>query len=972
MKLNSTAQGQSLTLNKQLDNLMIHQERSSHSALTALSLLSLVLFAGLACQDPPRAFNEGAQPVILPPQAGMMAGETGGEIGGAVAGNEEAGMENAGQDLAGDEMAGETIAGDDVADLGMPDRDAAAFDPIPFAVETRVGERNTEAGIENRVTCQLLDQEAQPISAPNLQIELVPAQGFQRSELGVIGEVARTFEITCVAPEYGLVDSTPALWTVIPSVPVLTFAQVIKEGSAVERIEAGDRVEVKCEAFDAYGNQVEAPFTQRITPEGVGVTRLGGDWRFDRSGLYQVTCEAPGVEEARPAILEVTAGLPRTISISLDPDRPVYRAGQVVTVIPQAFDAQDNPVMDVSYRVWSDPALTTFGTRRFRLDTLGTFTLNAEVTSETEDDEELTASREILVDFGGPGIRCNSPEIGDVVTVAEGGVITLSGQASDLTGVRSLSVDGIDVPFDAEGRFQTQVTAQWGLNIHEVRASDDEGESSAFCAYFATPRTLQEGVPFNDALLLYLGQDVVDDGPPDRPLRSVGDVLRRVINSPGLRDTVHASASAQNPIVPTECRTRVLGICLFRFGVRYEDFGISRDNNLSLTLLDNALRVRVTLRDIAVTARLRGTLSNRATVSTSGITIDITFNAGLGAGGRPNINVRSINEVTVNRLDRDFSGLITGFILELAFSAFEGLIRDTVTDTIRGFLERELDNTLTGLFSDTSVGELGSGFSVSNPLGEDISLQLVSSLNRLDWSPQGIVLGLSSLFDGPNRVALSSPGTPLLPERPLPFPNQDSVGASVQLTLLNQALQALWRAGFFDLDAPGLAASLNAGLPQGSEVTVNLAYPPFVEGVDGQSAVRLAFGPLTATVQYPGFFEEPFPLQLVARLRAGVQLLGERDLSFTGVTVEEIVFSLGSSVPAASRDIIEDLLTQVVQRLADEALNNALPVLPIPELTLPSGFEQFDLPPTTRMGLRSPTLTGDRSLWQLSGQFGEP
>ena len=83
--------------------------------------------------------------------------------------------------------------------------------------------------------------------------------------------------------------------------------------------------------------------------------------------------------------------------------------------------------------------------------------------------------------------------------------------------------------------------------------------------------------------------------------------------------------------MPTECRTRVLGVCLFRFGVRYENFEISRNNELGLTLLDRALRVRISLKNIAVTARLRGTLSNRARIGTSGITIDLTFNTELGA-----------------------------------------------------------------------------------------------------------------------------------------------------------------------------------------------------------------------------------------------------------------------------------------------------------------------------------------------------
>ena len=935
----------------------------AYFTLIGLSYFLLVT----ACQEPPRVINDGSQTLIAP--------NTSGDIGGSeMAGAELAGNELNDSGFVGTETDGMDLSSDAVIneepDMALA-RDAAVFDPIPFAVETRVGERNTEAGLENRVTCQLLDQEAQAIAAPDLRIEIVPSQGFQATDVGVVGEVARTYEITCVAPEYGLVDSSPALWTVTPSQAKLTLAQLSQDGEAVERISAGAFVDVDCEAFDAYGNSVSAVFTEKVEPAVLGVQQIGARWRFNRSGQYEVTCETPGADENRPVLIEVESGLPRRLTLNLSPDRPIYRVGQIVSVIPQAFDAQDNPVSQVDYEVSSDPLLSPFGTRRFRLDQLGRYTLSATVRSATENDQELSVSKEILVDFAGPGIRCFTPEEGELVLIDDGGQVTLTGQASDFSGVQSITIDGRSVNFDQDGRFQAEVNAQWGLNIHEIIASDESGESSAFCAYFAASSFLNEGSILNDALILFLGQDIVDDGAPDQPLQSIGDVLRRVVNSPGLRDNVHAAAGAQNPLVPTECRTRVLGVCLFRFGVRYENFEISRNNELSLTLLDRALRVRVELKDIAVSARLRGTLGNRARVSTSGITMDLTFNTELGVGGRPNISLRSLNEVTINRLDSDFSGFITGFLLELAFSAFEGLIRDTVTDAIRDFLQSELDNTLTGLFSDSSIGDLGTGFSISHPLGGDLTFQLLSRLNRFDWSPQGIVLGLGTQFDGPQNIALDTPGIPLLPMDDLPFPNGQAIGASVQLGVLNQALFQLWQAGFFDINDQGLAQSLDLGLPDGAEVTLNVAYPPFVEGIEDSSSLKVALGPLTATVLYPGFFEEPFPIQLVAKLNARVSLQGERDLSFDGVEIERIIFSLGSSVPASARSILEDVLRDVVQNLVDDALNSALPSLPLPELTIPTGFEEFNLPPSIRLGLRSPNLSGARSLWYLTGSFGE-
>ena len=43
--------------------------------------------------------------------------------------------------------------------------DSAVFPEIPFSIETRIGERRTRAGIENRVTRQVLNQVGEPIEA---------------------------------------------------------------------------------------------------------------------------------------------------------------------------------------------------------------------------------------------------------------------------------------------------------------------------------------------------------------------------------------------------------------------------------------------------------------------------------------------------------------------------------------------------------------------------------------------------------------------------------------------------------------------------------------------------------------------------------------------------------------------------------------------------------------------------------------
>ncbi len=427
-----------------------------------------------------------------------------------------------------------------------------------------------------------------------------------------------------------------------------------------------------------------------------------------------------------------------------------------------------------------------------------------------------------------------------------------------MLGVQSLSVDGQAVNLDQNGHFSTMVRGNWGLNVHEIVASDGINESSTFCAFFAAETFATERQKLNGMLSLFLGQNSVDDGGPEIPLRSVGDVLRRVVNSQGLVDAVNQAARARNPIVPEECRLRVLGWCVFSFGATFEGFGVSNQNQLGFTMLDDGIQIRATLRDIWVETAFQGTLTNRGRISASFITVDISFNATYGFGGRPQINVRSINEVSVGDLNANFSGWLTGWILELAFNAFEGLIRNTIVEQIRNFLSRELDRTLTELFGNIEVGAFEQGIDIPNLLGTyALRLQLLAEMNQLKFSPQGILIEIGTKFDvvrndGNPNLPQRGIGIPLLPENPPPFPSADAIGGAVKINLINQALFALWRGGFFDIQDSGLVESLGADLPAGTELLMTLPAPPLVEGVDGQSAVKVTIGPFYAKIKYPG------------------------------------------------------------------------------------------------------------------------
>ena len=351
---------------------------------------------------------------------------------------------------------------DSEADTAPPipdaEPDSAQFEVIPFAVETRVGERRTEAGIENRITCQVLDQVGEPISAVNARPEIHPEHGFERTDLGAIGELARDYEVVCAANRLGLRDPTPAVWTVVPSRAVRTVTRISEVA-----IEAGDSVTVECEGYDEFGNLTEdREFDVQFDPPPRNVERRGMEFRIDGAGTFAVHCALPQVEEASPVALHVQAGFPATLNLALFPERPLYRVGSVVELVAQVSDQFGNEVSGADIEFFSSPELPTFGDGRFRCFQEGEYTLGVRVLGETWEGRELESDIRILVDYGGPGVDCVQPEMGQIIAMPQGGAHRISGTVADIAGVESFSIDGQPADLDPEGRWASRCACPLG------------------------------------------------------------------------------------------------------------------------------------------------------------------------------------------------------------------------------------------------------------------------------------------------------------------------------------------------------------------------------------------------------------------------------------------------------------------------------------------------------------------------------
>jgi hypothetical protein len=297
-------------------------------------------------------------------------------------------------------------------------------------------------------------------------------------------------------------------------------------------------------------------------------------------------------------------------------------------------------------------------------------------------------------------------------------------------------------------------------------------------------------------------------------------------------------------------------------------------------------------------------------------------------------------------------------------------------DAIRDFLTGNIDRVLSDLFDNVDFPELSEGFEVPSLVGgPPIVMSITAGLSELVFGAGRARFGVSARVDAPLTLADGGPGMPLLPgHQAIALPADRNVGVAVRLGLLNLVLYRLWRAGFFEAEEGGLVANLAEELPDGAEVFLRFPRQPWVTGVDGESSVRVFLGPLSAGIRYPNFFEETTWVQVAAEIGAGVEIQGARDVAFVDVAVERLYLSLsgaGIRLHPEARRILEETLQRILTGIIDRALNDGLPVLPLPEFVIPDSLEEFNLPPGAALGLRNPRLTGTAAAWILDGNFGE-
>lgn len=838
--------------------------------------------------------------------------------------------------------------------------------PNPVSVET-MAPAELVAGAPLNVTCLILDESGEEYSAMgrNQVLRVAPEGSIVRNEDDSITvEVAGVIEVSCVFPELMLADPTPALVRVVPGSP----AEVITTVSD-NVVEAGQSIDATCEAFDAFGNRiVDAEPTLGVSPDVETTTTEGLSATITNAGPYNIACELGGASSAGQAV-EVLPTVPATLSIARIPDEALYGIGQIIEISSQVTDRYDNVLPDADIRFESAPAGNTLGRNRFRYDNDGTYTITATIEPPTETGSALTASTTFVVDGNGPAITCDSPNDGSMIVATPGSTVTFQGSVSDVVGVDEVTVNGNPVTVTG-GAFSAPIPVEFGINFVELTARDTAGtESSRTCAFLASPRYAAPTANLDGVLSLKLRQEAIDDSNATDGLDSLNDILLTVLNSSGLRNQLNATLQASNPLYPRRCvQSGPFGSCLFRLQADYRNnsLQIPGPNSSELRLVSGGFRTTVRIPRLEMGIQLGGTVSSRGTVTARDATIALTFNVRLNRG-QPEITVRSVDTVSIRRMDTDFSG-VAGFVIDILVDLFEGTVRRTIENQLRDYIRDSFDEVLEDVLGGLDVSTIGSTLNVPRLDGSgDIAMRFGVDFSSWSTTASRMLVGIGTNFSAPTAVGYPTEGVAYPSGAVLDDPSTStSAAVSVHSALFNQVMHALWRGGLLETTVSG--SSLGGSLPAGTTAELRGALPPVAHLVGDR--VELGIGALSLSIVYPGFIDTPLSVTLGAKASTNVSLSGN-DLSFGGIRIDELVFSTGDvSLDPGTRDVLEGFLRTLVQNIVDDVLNDALPALPIPSFELPDSMTAYGIPRGTELGLRSPTLSTEPQHFVLRSNFG--
>ncbi|HEX5058345.1 MAG TPA: hypothetical protein VFV99_03250 [Kofleriaceae bacterium] len=833
------------------------------------------------------------------------------------------------------------------------------------------------AGDPINVSCTLTENDIE--SMVTGEIAVTAETSVIRMGAEIIAKTAGSVDIACVLPGRGIVDTTPATVEIVAGAAANLVTTIVPDP-----VVAGNSITTTCVVYDAYGNVVTGTMpTLQLTPDDSANTITDLQALMTRAGHYTGRCYLPGTT-SNNAAFDVVPNLPANLAISKFPDLPVYAVGQTVQVDAVVSDRYGNdiappPVTNTSAPVTGVGPTMIVNANTFRYNGEGLYRITVAVTPPTDNNVPLSATTDVVVNSRGPAVTCAGDAT--MVNLTPGSTMTVTGQANDVNGVSSISVNGNSVAVGANGAFSAPIVTRFGLNFVDVTALDAFGEpTTKLCTYLVSNTYGSPTNLINDEISLKLTQAAVDDGNRGGAINSLADVLYVVLNSSGLATTIDSSLKASNPLKPQSCDSQVciplIGCaCLYSSRIDYQGLSLPGPQTVDLTLTTNGIIAHAHIPNIGVNLRVRGAVSGIGYDTSGWVTvsyIDVTLTLDLSiSGGKPHISVRpgSVSSA-VGSISTAFGGVDGWIINNIVVPLAQGSLRTTLTNLITNFVTNNFNAVLDGLVANLDISTLGTSFNVPRLDGSgNVPLSFGVGFSSLSTTTSRALFGISTKFTAPAANAYPSLGVPLptgtiLLDPTVSAPSNTGVGAHIGI--IEHALHALWRANYLAATLTG--AQLGAGLPAGTTISIVTRLPP-VATILGNGTVQLQLGAIDLVIQHP-FLPVNLAVRAGADAHASVTLVGN-DLVFGNIVIDQThVGTDDVNLDASEQQSLQTALNTLLQQLVNQSLNNALPAIPIPSFTIPASLGQYGLPVGGQLGIKSPSLSVAPQHFTLRGQFG--
>jgi hypothetical protein len=680
---------------------------------------------------------------------------------------------------------------------------------------------------------------------------------------------------------------------------------------------------------------------------------------LEQSGDAEIACRGGGLRERFATVTVRPAGAV-ALRIALIPRQTRYDVGQLIIFDGLVTDRFGNLVPDVPV-TWTTPSVASVdpgGPNRLRFPVEGSFAVQARATGEGG--VQLNAERRFVVDDQGPTVRCTSPASPAMLDVLPGQPINIQGTVSDPFGVRNLLVrlDGtsnyFEVPVDSNGRWTATIpAARFGLNYLDIAGYDSWGNPSLdVCTYLVAARWHPESVPMPSVLGFHLNQSAIDDGAPVSPITSVNDILQRLITGPTLAMQVGAALAQSNPVFNNSSgRVDVTGVEL------------RGPNSSSVNLVQGGLRLGVVAQNVVVLVRANvAGIILPGTMTLARIAVDATFDVALQQG-RPRAVVRpGATSVSVSTPVIVLAGLPPSFN-SLVNGAISGSIPPLVSAALQNLLVAQMGSALDGVLSSLDVRTIGGSLPVGAfDGGSGVSLQFLSSLEQFDATASRLRMALATTVTGPSRRTTPSRGIALPTTEVLTPTLTTPATLTLEVSLFNQVLHAMWRAGMFDTDVADVEVFGYRGT-----LRTRVELPP-VAHLDGSGNLLVDLGAVDHSLL---MFDPPIVARFGVRLRARPSIVGSA-IQFGMFELAEFHFVLlDLSTGTVWNDAIQGYIRPYIQSLTGEALGRALPAVPVPSFIVPSELSEFGIPRGTELGVTRATLATQGQSLVIRGGFGQ-